>query len=221
MFCKMITMALIFVFLLCGQIHGRTLYVTDELSITMRTGPSLQHRVVRMLPSGTAFQVQEESGDYYRVRTTDGNEGWVLKQYTMDRTPRKMVISQLESDISELRENLPASEQKAADLEKENHELRTKLQTIEHEFDELSQRYDTLLEDSGNIDGIKQDLERATRSLEHKEVHIMHLEQENQELRSQKNIHWFLAGGGTIAFTALLGFILGRVQRKQARRINY
>ncbi|WP_161598676.1 TIGR04211 family SH3 domain-containing protein [Desulfonatronospira thiodismutans] len=214
-------MILILVFLLCSQVQGRTLYVTDELSITMRTGPSLQHRVVRMLPSGTSFQVLEESGDYYRVRITDGNEGWVLKQYAMDRTPREMVIRQLESNISRLQERLPVSEQKAADLEKENSEVRTKLMTLEQELSELTKRYQTLLEDSGNIDGIKQDLERATRSLEQKEVHIMDLEQENQELRTEKNMYWFLAGGGTIAFTALIGFILGRVQRKQARRFTY
>ncbi|EFI33358.1 SH3 type 3 domain protein [Desulfonatronospira thiodismutans ASO3-1] len=221
MFFKIIPMILILVFLLCSQVQGRTLYVTDELSITMRTGPSLQHRVVRMLPSGTSFQVLEESGDYYRVRITDGNEGWVLKQYAMDRTPREMVIRQLESNISRLQERLPVSEQKAADLEKENSEVRTKLMTLEQELSELTKRYQTLLEDSGNIDGIKQDLERATRSLEQKEVHIMDLEQENQELRTEKNMYWFLAGGGTIAFTALIGFILGRVQRKQARRFTY
>lgn len=221
MFFKIIPMILILVFLLCSQVQGRTLYVTDELSITMRTGPSLQHRVVRMLPSGTSFQVLEESGDYYRVRITDGNEGWVLKQYAMDRTPREMVIRQLESNISRLQERLPVSEQKAADLEKENSEVRTKLMTLEQELSELTKRYQTLLEDSGNIDGIKQDLERATRSLEQKEVHIMDLEQENQELRTEKNMYWFLAGGGTMAFTALIGFILGRVQRKQARRFTY
>ena len=221
MFYKIIPLMLILVFLLCSQVQGRTLYVTDELSITMRTGPSLQHRVVRMLPSGTSFHVLEESGDYYRVRTTDGNEGWVLKQYAMDRTPRALVIRQLESNISDLRERLPVSEQRAADLEKENNEIRTNLQTLEQELDELSQRYQTLLEDSGNIDGIKQDLERATRSLEQKEMHILHLEQENHELRSEKNMYWFLAGGGTMGFTALIGFILGRVQRKQVRRFTY
>ncbi len=221
MFYKIIPMVLIFVFFLCSQVHGSTLYVTDELSITMRPGPSTQHKVLRMLPSGTAFQVLEDSGNYYRVRTTDGNEGWVLKQYTMDRTPRELIIRQQEASISELQERLPAIEQKAADLEKENQELKSKLQNTEQELDELSQRHQTLLEDSGNIEGIKQDLERATRSLEHKEVHIMHLEQENRELRSEKNMHWFLAGGGTIAFTALTGFILGRIQRKKARRFSY
>ncbi len=221
MYFKIFVFFLLFFWAFPGISASRTLYVTDELSITMRTGPSLQHRVVRMLPSGTSFQVLEESGDYYRVRTTDGNEGWVLKQYAMDRTPRALVIRQLESSISDLRERLPVSEQKAADLEKENKEIRTNLQTLEQELDELSQRYQTLLEDSGNIDGIKQDLERATRSLEQKEMHILHLEQENHELRSEKNMHWFLAGGGTMGFTALIGFILGRIQRRKAKRFSY
>ncbi len=221
MYFKILVVFLLFFWAFPGVSESRTLYVTDELSITMRTGPSLQHQVLRMLPSGTTLEVLEESTDWFRIRTSDGNEGWVLKQYTMQRTPRDIVIQQLETNIRDLQVRLPVSEQRAADLENENKEIKDKLQSMHQEFDELSQRHQTLLQDSGNIDGIKQDLEDKSIALEEIEADLYQLKKENQELKSEKSLQWFLAGGGFIMFTALIGFILGRVQRRKAKRFSY
>jgi len=221
----MLTRTIFFVFLtmllMPGPAEGDTLYVTDELEITMRTGPSLQHRVLRMLPSGTSLQVLDESSDWYQIRTSDGREGWVLKRYTTQNTPSKLIARQLEYMTSELQERVQSSEQKAAVLEQENTELQSKLDNMQQELEDLYQKHQTLLKDSGNVEHIKQELQRKSNALALSREELREFEQENQELRSRKNLHWFLAGGGTVFATALLGFILGRIQRNKSRRYYF
>jgi SH3 domain protein len=66
---------------------AQTRYVSDRLEVTLRTGTSTQHSIVRMLPSGTRLEVleTEPASGYARVRTADGVEGWVLSRYLMDQ----------------------------------------------------------------------------------------------------------------------------------------
>ena len=64
----------------------KSVYVIDQITITLRAGQGTQHQILRTLPSGTPMEVlrvNEDSG-YSQVRTKDGVEGWVLSQYLID-----------------------------------------------------------------------------------------------------------------------------------------
>jgi SH3 domain protein len=218
---KKISLILLVLLLVPGWVHGRNLYVTDEFQITMRTGPSLQNRVIRMLNSGTPLEVLDESSDWFQIRTSDGGEGWVLKQYTMQRTPRADMVQQLEKKVAELEDRAKSNEQKAAVLDQENTELLSLIQEAQQELEELHQKYQTLQQDSGNIEGIKMELLRTSNELASDREKLSQLSQKYQELRSQKNLHWFLAGGGAMGITALIGFFLGRIQRKKSKKFYF
>lgn len=194
------------------------LYVTDEFRITMRTGPSLEHRVINMLPSGSSVQVLDESPDWFQIRTPNGQEGWIMKQYTMQRTPNSILVENLNSQVGDLQSRLHDSEQETKVLGEKNADLQLALQTLQQEFQELQTRHQTLQEDSGNIQGIKHELQLTSNELEFKKMQFQELEQENQALRSRNNLNWFLAGGGTITVAALFGFILGRIQKKRSKK---
>ena len=59
-------------------------YVNDHLVITLRAGKGGEYRILRTLSSGTELRVIEDDGEYVRVSTADGIEGWVGKQYLRD-----------------------------------------------------------------------------------------------------------------------------------------
>jgi len=66
---------------------GQTLFVSDQLVITVRTGSSMEHVILTNLVSGDAVQVIQadaESG-YTRIRTESGTEGWVVSRYLVER----------------------------------------------------------------------------------------------------------------------------------------
>ena len=67
-----------------------TRYVGDELVITLRQGKGTDYKIIRTLKSGTPFEVLEEGKSYLKVRTEDGVEGYVLRQYV---TSGRMLIS--------------------------------------------------------------------------------------------------------------------------------
>ena len=55
-----------------------TLYISDELTVPLRRGPTNGHRIIHAaLPSGTALEVlgEDKANGFTQVRTTNGTEG--------------------------------------------------------------------------------------------------------------------------------------------------
>ena len=50
-------------------------------SVRLRRGPSTSHAEYFVMAKGTAISIIEESGDWYRVRTAEGIEGYSTKNY--------------------------------------------------------------------------------------------------------------------------------------------
>ena len=70
---------------------SRTKYVSDSLAITMRSGKSNQHRIIRSLESGTKLRVLETDKNYTRVKAENGDTGWVLTRYLVDEPVARVV----------------------------------------------------------------------------------------------------------------------------------
>ena len=64
-------------------------YVVDKLIITMRSGQSTQHQVLRTWPSNTTLEIPEPEEKYSKAHGPDGNEGWVRNQYNNHTTTSK------------------------------------------------------------------------------------------------------------------------------------
>ncbi|MCX5885961.1 MAG: SH3 domain-containing protein [Proteobacteria bacterium] len=55
---------------------GISVYVTSS-SVNIRSGAGTEYGVVTSVTKGAKLTMIEESGSWYKVRTTDGKEGWV------------------------------------------------------------------------------------------------------------------------------------------------
>ena len=73
--------------LLTAAAAAQSLYVSDELVITLRTGPSTGNAIVTNLRSGDLVEVLEVDADsgYSRVRAGDGSEGWALSRFLTEQ----------------------------------------------------------------------------------------------------------------------------------------
>jgi SH3 domain protein len=83
--------------------QARTVYVSDELVITMRTGKGPGFKIIDYLERGTPLEVLQEEGSYTKVRTSAGKEGWVLSRFITAETPKDKVIEGLEKEIKDLK----------------------------------------------------------------------------------------------------------------------
>jgi SH3 domain protein len=73
----------IVVLLSASTTNAATLYISDALTVPLRSGPSSEHRILRVLPAGTALEVldRDEAAGFVRVRTEGELEGWLPEQY--------------------------------------------------------------------------------------------------------------------------------------------
>lgn len=196
-------------------------YVADTFKITMRTGPGVSNKIVKMLPSGTRLEKLEETENWMRVRTEDGKEGWVMKRYIMTRTPKELIIANLESTIEELKSNAKENQETLSNLRQENTQLKESLAGAREELSEVTEKYESLKEDAGQVMTIKENYQTATKNLEEARSELERLKAENEQLRDEYSMHWFLSGAGTVVVASLLGFFLGRIQRKKSRKVYF
>ncbi|MDX1563208.1 MAG: TIGR04211 family SH3 domain-containing protein [Gammaproteobacteria bacterium] len=107
--------------LLASPLYAQTRYVSDNLVITFRSGPSNQNSILRNLTSGDRVEVLEEQADagYARVRLDDGAEGWVLMQYLQPEPTSALRLAEAESELATLRQTAARQQQRVSELEAE------------------------------------------------------------------------------------------------------
>lgn len=194
--------------------QANTRYVSDELEIAMRSGTSTQHRILRMVPSGTSLVVLEEdkNSGYSRVRTPSGTEGWVLSRYLMTTPPA--------------RERLAATEQKLAELEIQSRQRMAKLSDRDKEFLNISEDLTKTKDENLKLAKQLSDIQRTAASAlaidaENKDLknRLMQTEREQESLRQENQaLHdrtardWFMVGAGVVIVGIILGLILPRIR---------
>ena len=101
------------------QAWSETRYVSDELSIPMRTGASNKHRIVYFPKSGTPLTVKEKSedGSFVHVTSPGGKEGWVESQYLMNQASARDRIVSVSKRLEKSRALVKELKQQVKELE--------------------------------------------------------------------------------------------------------
>ena len=95
---------------------AETLYVSDQLLITLRRGKSSEFKILQTLKTGTPLEIleREENENYVKVRLQSGEEGYVLSQYLTNDTPKAILIARLEDQVEKTRDQLTQAKAKLA-----------------------------------------------------------------------------------------------------------
>jgi SH3 domain protein len=133
--------------LIALAVHSATLYVSDELTVPLRRGPSNGHKIINAaLPSGTALEVlgEDKAAGFTQVRTPNGTEGWVPSQYlsnepaARDRLAAATKRAQaLEAELKSIRENFQETRSARNDAEKRSSSLDKQTQQLQTELAEI------------------------------------------------------------------------------------
>lgn len=197
-----------------------TMYISDELTVPLRRGPSNGHKIINAaLPSGLALEVlgEDTAAGFTQVRTPNGTEGWIPTQYLVGQPIAKdrlaaatRRIETLEAQLKSTREDFKdvrgarsEIEGKANDLSKENQRLQTELAEIRRAAATAITQYEEnkqLKTDNASLQTQVTQLTEQVRSLERNAV-----------------LRWFLAGGGLV----LLGLILGAWIKSRPKRSSW
>ncbi len=98
---------LIALLLLCSASAGaQTAYVTDLLQLGIHRAPDTSDQPFRNLASGTQLEILEQVPRFARVRTPDGEEGWVRSAFLVTEQPARHRVAELEAAVAELNARL-------------------------------------------------------------------------------------------------------------------
>jgi SH3 domain protein len=226
-------LVIIFSTVIAAPAAADTRYVGDQLVITLRQGKSTKHKIMKTLKTGTPMEILEEDPTYFKVRISDGTEGYVLRQYISSELPKALRIKELEIKNSGLQNKIGELEKAKNNLEiqldeiqkkyaLEVSELKTKSTNLEQNIDlalnnqdEMTEKYNTLLAQSENVIQISDEREKLLKDNIKITAGIKELRKKNKKLSDSKMIKWFLAGGGVFFF----GWMIGKISRKRRSRL--
>ena len=204
---------------LTAPVQAGTRYVTDQAKITMRSGESAKHRIVRMLPSGTAVSVlKTNSGSgYSKIRLADGKTGYVLTRQLLTQPVARDRIVKLEQRIKELESTPGELSSKLAKLSREHDALQQSHTSLQAEKDAIQAELEELKRISANAVQIAQERKSLRKQVATMSRDLANQEQEVRELNNNSTQRWFLIGGGVLFGGILLGLVLPHLRVKKRR----
>jgi len=203
-----------------GAVQAQNRYVTDQFQITLRSGESSGHKILRMLPSGeklTLLKSNEQSG-YSQVKAEDGKVGYVLTRQLMDVPSARDRLAKAEKRLQELQEEPGRLSSKLARLQDEFQKLQVKHKSLTEQKQKLDKELETIRRTASNAIRISNERNDLRKMVAQQTQQVENLKQENRELSNESNQQWFLIGGGVIIVGIILGLILPhlRFQRRKS-----
>jgi SH3 domain protein len=216
---KTLLILLLGLILPAGGALAATQYVSDKLVITLRTGEGDKYRILKMLNAGTPVEIlQEGTAGHLFVRTPDGAEGWVQKQFITPETPKPIVIARLEKERERLREQVTQLQTRQGELTTELENARREraggdaaFADLQKELDRVSAEYADLQAKAANVVEMAAERDRLEVRSARLAGEVEQLRQENEDILFTGAVKWFAAGGGVL----LVGWIVGRTSRKK------
>jgi SH3 domain protein len=214
--------ALLALSLLLVSLHASaaTLYISDQLTVPLRRGPSNQHRILHAgLPSGMALEVlgEDRAAGFTQVRTPNGTEGWVPTQYLADQpvakdrlTAANRRIESLEGQLKALRENYQEARGARTQVESRAGELSKQTEKLQAELAEIRRVSATSVAHYEENKQLKSDNQSLT-------AQVTQLTERVRQLERNVMLKWFLAGGALV----LLGLILGAWIKSRPKRSTW
>ncbi len=210
---KVIFIGICLVFL-CSISQAETLYISDFLRITMRTGPGIDHKIIEMIESGQSVTVLEQGPEWTKIQLPAGKEGWVLNRFLTPKPPSGLLLKKLETKHSELSLQVTNLIDENKKLRNENQRLDAELKTSSRNLKEVTDSYQTLKSGSVEYLDLKSRYQKMVVQLDQQRKKAQNVEKELERIQFHKNIRWFLSGASVL----IIGFFIGFSSRRQRRR---
>jgi len=191
-------------------------YVNDNLTITMRTGKSNQHRIIRSIDSGTKVWLLESADDYSRIKTDKGDSGWVLSRYLTTQPVARDLLPPLQDKLAKIEAQNKEMTTDLKEITKERNQLKiiaVKYEKLAIDYKKTTEELAQLRDASAKTAQLVQQTETLSREKANLQSQLDYIVQEIHELRNGNNKLWFLTGAGVIFIGIILGALLTRSRK--------
>ena len=196
------------------SVQAETMYVSDNLSVTVRTGQGITHKIIALIKSDQKVDVLEKGEQWTLVRLPNGKEGWVLTRYLISETPKSIRLAALKTRYTNMAAQAETLKEENSSLKSDNKKLSSALAEKQKAYNNLQGDYESLKTDSAGFLELKSKYEKASVQLSKQTKKAKELEEQVEKLQLYQYIKWFLAGSGVL----FVGFILGFSSKRQRRQ---
>ncbi|MGD8262845.1 MAG: TIGR04211 family SH3 domain-containing protein [Desulfobacterales bacterium] len=193
---------------------AESIYVTDVLKLTLRSGPSTEHKILSVIESGQQLEILDRGPEWTLVRLPNDKEGYVLTRYLSTTPTAGIRLQQLQEKHKSLMQQTASLLEENARFKSENNQLSSSLGSNEKTLEQVRAEYEKLKADSAQFLTLKSKYDKAAAQLEEQTKRADSLEEQLNRFEMNQYIKWFLAGSGVL----LVGFIIGFSARRQRRR---
>ncbi|MDD5463137.1 MAG: TIGR04211 family SH3 domain-containing protein [Methylococcales bacterium] len=196
----------------CGSAWAETVYVTDNLNLSLKSEESMKSKPLKPLSIGTplTFIKENKKSGFTKVRL-DNIEGYIETKRITREPP---LLHQTE-----------ASNKIQQSLQAENNALKAELdalkksitpgtsleQSLARERDQLSRELAELKKTAASSIQLKNDRDQLQERIVSVERDLEQFKLENEALKDTANQDWFLYGGALVFAGVILGFILPKL----------
>lgn len=195
-------------------IAGPNVYVTDQLEITLRSGPGLNFKILTMLQSGAPVEKLAEQEGWAQVRTQAGDVGWVVARYLSAEPPKgprleaaQAELQALRAESGQLKEQLQSAQAQGGSAATEAKQVRQKLDAVEKEFEAWKKA-------NADVIALRQRADALESQQKTDQTELERLRSDNRSLQAREKFYWFFSG----VVVLLLGWVLGYVYASSKHR---
>jgi SH3 domain protein len=204
----------------CGMLEARGYYVKERVTLALKKSPADSSPAAGYATSDDYLEVRDQSGNWVKVVTPKGVEGWASLSYLTNESPRSLIIEQLNAKIASQNDSVRMFQESNKALEKENRELKYKLSNSALEIQKSKNAFNKLKEASSDYLNLEQSYNKLAEAEKLKAGQLEELLKENRELKLSERIKFTLIGGGFIILGLVLGFAINLLKGK-SRQTGY
>jgi SH3 domain protein len=215
---------ILFFALAAGPLQAQgTQYVSDEIFIVLHNGPGSNYRWRARLTPGTQLNVTgySDDGEWAKVTTTRGTDGWVRKEYLTSAKPAQLRLPEAEQQAQRLQERNAALKEELEQLKSERVELLNQVQGTDSELSSVSQELTQLKQISGKAVQLDADNRRLAEETENLRSEVEMLEAENQRLQDKLKSEDFINGALAVLLGVVITLVVPRLWPKRRRSSSW
>lgn len=180
------------------QAQANDVWVSDELSTYVRSGPTDGYRIIGTLTAGEQVEVLETSGDYSLVRSSDNNDVWVLSNELQDTPSAREQLPALERQVQAL----------SSELEGINAQWEQRVANMSDTLDMREQRISELENRNAVLEEEAEQQRQTVREFQAR------LDTQEEDLL----LRYFMYGGGVAGAGLIVGLIVPHLPRRSKKR---
>ena len=193
---------------------AESMYVTDVLKLTLRSGPSTEYKILAVIESGQQVDMLERGEEWSMVKLANGKEGYVLTRYLLADPTHNVRLEQLQIKHKAVMQQSATLLEENTRLKEENTKLKSTLQNSEKMLEDLGSDYEKLKTGSAEFLSLKSKYKKISTQLAEQTKRANTLDEELSGIEKNQYIKWFLAGSGVL----LVGYIVGFSAKRGRRR---